>query len=101
MTSGIWWLVNLANVYLQIGQVDRAILHYEATLKVNPAYASAHFNLGTILLQKKNAAAAAEHFQKVVELEPNNIDIEATSCRKLSREYIAPKSKSRIVGGEI
>jgi tetratricopeptide (TPR) repeat protein len=44
---------------------------YEKALELNPRHAQAHFNLGSILAEQGKKAAAIEHLEQAVALDPN------------------------------
>ncbi|MEC8557954.1 MAG: tetratricopeptide repeat protein [Planctomycetota bacterium] len=54
------------------GDVERAIRLFEKTLRGNHMHASAHNNLGLALYERRQLAAAAEHFQFAIELRPED-----------------------------
>lgn len=54
------------------GDVDRAMRLFEKTLRGNHKHASAHNNLGLVLYEQRQLAAAAEHFQFASELRPQD-----------------------------
>jgi tetratricopeptide (TPR) repeat protein len=62
---------NLGVAFLQKGQVDEAIAHYQKALQIKPDYAEAHSNLGTVLLQKGQVDEAIAHFQKALQIKPD------------------------------
>jgi protein O-mannosyl-transferase len=53
---------------------DRAIAYYKEALKINPAYGFALYNLGTILIQKKDYHGAVLYLNKLLKLNPRHID---------------------------
>jgi tetratricopeptide (TPR) repeat protein len=65
---------NLGVDFLQKGQVDEAIAHYQKALEIKPDYADAHSNLGTAFLQKGRADEAIAHYQKALEIKPDYAD---------------------------
>lgn len=50
--------------------VDEAIASYKKVLKLNPDYAPAHINLGTLYYNQSCYALAEEHYRKAVECDP-------------------------------
>lgn len=61
---------NLAALYAQRGQYDRARDALEAAVRANPAYAIAQQNLGDVYLQLSRQA-----YQRAQELDPRNVQI--------------------------
>ncbi|MCE9604057.1 MAG: tetratricopeptide repeat protein [Planctomycetia bacterium] len=63
-------------VYLQIEgtpeSMDRAIEQYYLTLKMEPNYTSAHFNLANIFLYRSKWADAERHYLEVLRIEPTH-----------------------------
>jgi tetratricopeptide (TPR) repeat protein len=49
---------------------DDAIACYKKVLKLNPNYAPAHINLGTLYYNQSNYSLAEEHYRKAVESDP-------------------------------
>ncbi len=50
---------------------DRAIEHYQKELKINPQASNSYLNLGLLLLQKGQTAAAIESLEKLSAIEKN------------------------------
>ncbi len=63
---------NLAEMLMDAGNVDEAIVHYRRLAELAPANAAVHRCLADALMQKGNVDEAIEHYQRVVELEPAN-----------------------------
>jgi tetratricopeptide (TPR) repeat protein len=61
----------LGNVLMQKGKVDEAILHFQNTVQIRPAFAQARNNLGGLLLQKGQVDEAIPHLQKALQINPN------------------------------
>src|SRR5262249_45975906 len=64
-------------VYLQIEgapeSVEEAICEYRETLRLDPNYADAYLNLGSLAAWKEKPEEAAEDYRNVVRLRPDNI----------------------------
>ena len=54
--------------------LDRAVYHYKEALKINPADGFSLYNLGTILIQKKDYNGAVLYLSKLLKLNPRHID---------------------------
>jgi Tfp pilus assembly protein PilF len=61
----------LGNVLMQKGKVDEAILHFQNTVQIRPAFAQAQNNLGGLLLQKGQVDEAIPHLQMALQINPN------------------------------
>jgi tetratricopeptide (TPR) repeat protein len=53
------------------GRMPEAIEQYQAALRINPDYAEAHNNLGTVLISGGDCAAAIPHFEAAVRVRPD------------------------------
>lgn len=63
----------LADAYRKAGEIDRAIDLCKSGLELHPDYVSAHIVYGRCLIDLKDDPAATEVFQKVLQLDPENI----------------------------
>jgi tetratricopeptide (TPR) repeat protein len=86
---------DLGNVLLKRGQLDDAIFHFQASLKIRPDVsrgrydrdnARAHHNLGYALEQKGLVNEAIFHYRKAVELWPDYADGEYSLGMALFRQ---------------
>jgi tetratricopeptide (TPR) repeat protein len=59
---------NLANIYLDLEQLERAELEYRAALKLKPNYYSAELGLGSVKNKKKEYNLAIDHFLNSITL---------------------------------
>jgi tetratricopeptide (TPR) repeat protein len=64
---------NLANVFIEKGQVDDAMVQYQKALEVNPNYAEALNNLGLALFRKGWVDDAVAQFQKALAINSNYV----------------------------
>src|SRR5262249_13517211 len=53
-----------------------AISQYKQALQIRPNYAKAHINLGYALLEKWQAGEAITHFQKALQISPDDPEIQ-------------------------
>jgi TPR repeat/MYND finger/Ring finger domain/Sel1 repeat len=67
-------LVNLGFILSSNGDVKGAMLAYEKAIKIDPANATAHFNLGVWQFRVGMFTEAIESFRVVVRIEPTNAD---------------------------
>ncbi len=63
----------LADAYRKAGLIDNAIELCQAGLQLHPDYVSGHIVHGRCLVDKKDDTGAVSVFQKVLELDPENI----------------------------
>lgn len=65
--------LNIANIYMDHLQAhEKARLHLEKALALNPDYAAAHYNLGNLAEQAGCRTEASRHFEKSLQLNPRN-----------------------------
>ena len=62
----------LGGLFLFAGRVDDAVAWLEDALRLDPANAAAHFNLGRIAAARGEVAAARDHFAAILETDPDN-----------------------------
>jgi tetratricopeptide (TPR) repeat protein len=62
---------NLGLVFIQKGQIDKALEQYQKGLEINPNDELIHSNLGLALLQKGQLGEAIVQYQKALEINPN------------------------------
>ncbi len=66
---------NLGHAYYNEENLEKAEVFFAKTIKLYPAYASAHSNLGGVYLKKQQYQEALIPLLKAYELEPTNIDV--------------------------
>lgn len=54
--------------------LDKAVFHYKAALKIKPEFAMALYNLGTIYMKKGRVDEAVHHYLKAIEIKPDYFD---------------------------
>jgi len=59
-----------AVLYLELGDIRMAASHFEATAKLNPDLASAHFNLGTMHVLLGSTDSAVREFERAIAINP-------------------------------
>ena len=71
---------NLGNLCLQRGELDSALSHFEAALKIRARTAAAHYNFGGALIENSAAAILAQkgrineaisHYDNAIEMRPH------------------------------
>lgn len=65
----------LGTALIKLGQVDEAIAHDRAALRIRPGEANGLTNLANALLQKGELPEAIQHFREVVRLRPNDSEV--------------------------
>ena len=82
------WLAhnNLGNTFLEKGQLDEAIAHYQKALQLKPDYANAYYNLGNALLRKGQLDEAITQYQEALQLNPDNAQARVNFGTALSQE---------------
>jgi len=60
------------------GEVQRALNHFQAAIKADPAYDRAYYELGFILLRQNRLAEARQAFENVVRLNPDDYEAEGS-----------------------
>ena len=61
---------NLGNAYRRRGDLERAALHYRASIGAKPDYYKAHNNLGNLLLGEGSVEEAIAHFRRSLASHP-------------------------------
>lgn len=65
--------LNIANICMDhLHSSERAQAHLQQAISLNPAYASAYYNLGNLSEQLGDRSAASENFLKAMQLDPGN-----------------------------
>jgi tetratricopeptide (TPR) repeat protein len=65
---------NLGIVFLQRGELDKAIARLQAAIDLRPENGPAHNNLAKAFLQMGQLAEAMIHYRKFLEIEPQNVE---------------------------
>ena len=65
---------NLANIYLDHGNLNLASLHYEIAREIDTDFPEVFFNLGLVYLIRGNRVKAVEMLQRYEELMPGGLD---------------------------
>ncbi|HET6553625.1 MAG TPA: tetratricopeptide repeat protein [Dyella sp.] len=64
---------NLGNAYLEAGQHEAALLHFDRALELQPDHVQAWNNRGTVLLKLKRAADALDSFRRALQIAPRHL----------------------------
>jgi len=71
-----------------------AIVQYEATLRLKPDHARAHYALGVALLRVGRNAEAVPHFEAAIRLEPGNNLVVANASYLLGVEFMRSPTRA-------
>ena len=63
-----------ATAFAQLGRIDEAIFHYDAALRLEPAYAEALYNRGNLHAQKNQPQAALADYEAALRIAPGFVD---------------------------
>lgn len=85
--------LNLAGLYQERNELDKAIPHFEAALRIEPTNGEAHFLVGGLLMRKGDYLAAIEHFRKVLELDAARVD----ARKQLAEAYFVLQRKAEAM----
>lgn len=69
---------NLGVAYLALEDFKKAEENFLLATRLNPRYALAYFNLATLYLRSGDMAKSASHFEKYIELRPDDISAAQT-----------------------
>jgi Flp pilus assembly protein TadD len=62
---------DVAGLYLELGQPDRAVAHFAESERLNPASAATHFNLGVALTYAGRTDQAIEEYRRALAIRPD------------------------------
>jgi tetratricopeptide (TPR) repeat protein/mono/diheme cytochrome c family protein len=62
---------DVALIYLELGQLDKGIAHFEASEKMRPDSAQVHFNLATALTMAGRLDESIAEYRKAIALQPD------------------------------
>ena len=64
-------LNNIAVIFTNSKDYQKAISSYEKAIEINPNFADAHYNLGVIFMKLKDYQKAKDCYEKAIEINPN------------------------------
>ena len=91
---------NLANAYLELGHIEKAIVSYDNSITLKPNYAEAHANRGVALHSFGKIKEAIASFSNAIQLAPNFVDAylnKGNSLRSLGRLDEAEESFRHVL----
>jgi tetratricopeptide (TPR) repeat protein len=78
---------DVALLYLELGNTDRAVDHFRTSLTLKPESAAAHYNLGTALTVARRLDEAATQYREALRLDPSY----ANAHNNLGNVFLAQK----------
>ena len=66
--------MNLADDLARKGRSDEAMVHYEEAIRLQPNYADAYYNRGSVLFAKGRTDEAIADWEKTLQIQPNDAD---------------------------
>src|SRR6266436_4979077 len=66
--------MNLANALARKGRSDEAVIHYNEAIRLQPYYADAYYNRGSVLFAKGRTDEAVADWEKTLQIEPSYAD---------------------------
>lgn len=64
----------LGTIYSGLMQLDKAVIHHQRAIEIDPRHASAHYNLARALEKKGVFDGAVASYRRAIEIRPNYID---------------------------
>ncbi len=61
---------SLANILFEKGHIDEALGHFDKALRIDPAYAYAHYNYANALAKAGQTEEAIQHYEQALQLRP-------------------------------
>jgi tetratricopeptide repeat protein len=62
-----------ALLYAEYGDIERALAHFQESLRIRPQAASSHYNVGTALLRLGRRDEAARYFREAIAIDPGYV----------------------------
>jgi len=85
---------DVALLYLELGQSDRAIAHFRATAMLRPQSAIPHYNLGTALTVARRLDEAAAEYREALRIDPSY----ANAHNNLGNVLLSQKRYGEAIG---
>ena len=84
---------DLANLYDERGDRNKAVEHYQAALRIAPNYADAHYNLALLYQGSNQTMRAVQHWTNYLKLDP------ASHWANIARRELAKLREAAVVKG--
>jgi Tfp pilus assembly protein PilF len=84
---------DLANLYDERSDQEKALQHYEAALKISPNYADAHYNIALLYQVSNQPMKAVRHWRAYLKLDPHS------HWGNIARRELAKLRESTVVPG--
>ena len=78
--------MNLANALTRKGQSDEAIVRFDEAIKLQPYYADAYYNRGSVLFAKGRTEEAVADWEKTLQIDPSYADAQTGLGNALLRK---------------
>jgi tetratricopeptide (TPR) repeat protein len=88
-------LNNFGAALRQQGKLDEAIRQYREAIKIDPAYAPAHYNLANALAQKGQVNEAIGEYQAALKLRPDNERVQRNIAHMIWVLATSPEATAR------
>ena len=87
---------DLANLYDERGDRNKAVEHYQAALRIAPNYADAHYNLALLYQGTNQPMRAVRHWTDYLKLDPGShwANIARRELTKLREAAVVPGLRS-------
>ncbi|MFA5834129.1 MAG: tetratricopeptide repeat protein [Bacteroidota bacterium] len=85
---------NLGGYFIKTMQYDSAIVAYNNAIRINPQYVNAYYDLGYANSKLKLYADAADAFEHVIDLAPNDESLKFSSLKYLAWYYGGEKGSN-------
>ena len=70
---------NLGMIWIERGDLARALVNFEKAIELDPSLLTAHLNIGSIALRYRDFTRARKHYAEVLKKEPSHLEaLEAT-----------------------
>lgn len=76
----------LATGYERSGDVERAVIQYQATVIIDPGYKKAHYNLGQLFRKQSRWTEAVTHYRAALEADPSDVPCRLNLASVLSAQ---------------
>lgn len=89
--------LNLAGIYEERGQLDQALPHFEAALKIEPNNIEAHYLAGGVCFRLNNFSCAEQHLTAALRLKPQHLEARKQLAEVYLRTGRAPDARRELI----